>query len=65
MKLPGTDLELHDHPMRCPYCKTDVVITSPMEEILVARRTCPACQREFVIDEGKPVKEKKPPQREA
>ena len=52
MKLPGTDLELYDHSMQCPYCNTTVIVSSPMEEILFARRTCPACQREFVIAEA-------------
>jgi Zn finger protein HypA/HybF involved in hydrogenase expression len=58
-----TKLEFHEHPVICPYCKANVVISSLMEFIIAARRTCPVCKREMLIDNGRAVKiapDKKP-----
>jgi hypothetical protein len=61
-----TKLEFHEHRLTCPYCHTDITITSLMDVILAARRICSVCKREMFIDNGKAVKmpvetAKKPP----
>ena len=49
-------LEIHEHPITCPYCGADLVIQSPMEVIFAARRTCPQYNNEMLIDHGKAVR---------
>jgi DNA-directed RNA polymerase subunit RPC12/RpoP len=44
----------NQHPMICPYCGTKIIVFSPMEKILAARRTCPKCKKEFFIENGTP-----------
>jgi len=46
----------------CPYCKADFAIGTVMNVILVSRRTCPKCSREFMIENDVPKKldQKKP-----
>jgi Zn finger protein HypA/HybF involved in hydrogenase expression len=61
-----TKLEFHEHRVTCPYCRTDINVYSLMEVLIAARRICPKCKREILIDQGKAVKpsvesEKKPP----
>jgi Zn finger protein HypA/HybF involved in hydrogenase expression len=51
-----TNPESHHHNVNCPYCHTSLVITSPMVHILMARRNCPACGQEFLIENGKAVR---------
>jgi hypothetical protein len=51
-----TKLQFYEHPVRCPYCRNDITITSLMEVILAARRNCPICKREMLIDNGRAVK---------
>lgn len=58
MALRKSDFK--DHPMECPHCGTKLIIGSPMDQIIAARRTCPVCKKEFMIENGKPVG-KKPP----
>ncbi len=63
-----TKLEVHDHRVVCPYCKSDIVFFSLMEQVIMARRNCPSCKREFLIEDGKATKvpgegAKKPPKR--
>jgi transposase-like protein len=47
-----TKLEFYKHSVACPYCRKPVVFTSLMERIIAARRTCPACKREMLIENG-------------
>jgi hypothetical protein len=56
MAVRLTKLEFYDHPFVCPYCHTEVVFTSMMETLLGARRKCPACQQEMLIEDGKAVR---------
>jgi hypothetical protein len=61
-----TKLQFYEHCVTCPYCRTDITVTSLMEIILVARRNCPVCKREMLIENGRAVKlsgesAKKPP----
>lgn len=42
-----TKLGFHEHRVTCPYCRSNVTVVSLMEWLVVARRTCPACKREF------------------
>jgi len=61
-----TKLEFHEHPVDCPYCRANVTVVSLMERLLAARRICPACKREFFVEDGKAVRisdegAKKPP----
>jgi transposase-like protein len=46
--------EMLDHPMTCPHCGATVIVSSPMETIIFARRNCTACSKEFLIEDGKP-----------
>lgn len=39
--------EFHEHRVMCPFCRSNVTVVSLMERLVVARRTCPACRREF------------------
>ena len=39
--------EFHEHRVMCPFCRSNVTVVSLMERLVVARRTCPACKREF------------------
>jgi hypothetical protein len=48
-----TKIPIHEHQVTCPLCRTNLTILSPMETILLARRTCPKCKREFLIENGK------------
>ena len=61
-----TKLEFHEHRVTCPYCRKDITVYSLLEVILAARRICPSCKREMLIDHGNAVRssvegEKKPP----
>jgi hypothetical protein len=65
-----TKLEFHEHSVVCPYCRKPVVFVSLMEHIIAARRTCPACKREMLIEDDKAARisnegrtNKKPPER--
>ena len=51
-----TKLEFYDHPVTCPYCHVEVVFTSMMERIILARRTCPACKVEMLIEDGNAIR---------
>ena len=51
-----TKLQVYDHAVVCPYCRTDVLFPSLMEKIIVARRNCPHCRREMLIEDGRGVK---------
>jgi transposase-like protein len=48
-----TKIPIHEHQVTCPFCRTNLTILSPMETILLARRTCPKCKREFLVENGK------------
>ena len=63
-----TKLEVYDHHVVCPYCHADVVFPSLMERIIIARRFCPVCKGEMLIEDGRTRKVlgdgvKKPPKR--
>lgn len=63
-----TKLEFFEHPAICPYCRAKVTVVSMMERLLASPRVCPACDREFIIEDGKALKipgegAKKPPKR--
>jgi len=47
---PATKLVFHEHRVVCPYCHTALIFNSPMEVILLARRECPKCGKEFLIE---------------
>ena len=49
MDLP---IEKHEHDVTCPYCTAELTVVSPMGTIFMARRTCPLCDNEFVIENG-------------
>src|SRR5215469_9075949 len=62
-------LEFFEHPATCPYCQAKVTVVSLMERLLASPRICPACKREFFIEDGKAVRipgerAKKPPKQE-
>ena len=38
----------------CPNCRTLLVLTSPMDTIFMARRTCPHCGKHLVIEDDVP-----------
>src|SRR5215469_6051344 len=64
-----TKLEFFEHPATCPYCHAKVTVVSLMERLLASPRICPACKREFFIEDGKAVRipgerAKKPPKQE-
>jgi len=44
------------HEVTCPYCETELAFESPLEQIFIARGTCPECKREFLIKDGKAKK---------
>jgi len=39
----------------CPHCDAELAVTSPMESILMACRTCPNCNKEFLIVNDLPM----------
>jgi RNase P subunit RPR2 len=51
VKLPYT--EKH---MACPHCRAPLVIGTVMDTILLARRICPKCHKEFLIENDVPRK---------
>jgi ssDNA-binding Zn-finger/Zn-ribbon topoisomerase 1 len=53
----GNDLSyfgMKEREIKCPHCHTKLLLASPMENIFVARRTCPKCKKEFVIENDEP-----------
>jgi len=42
--------------MRCPHCHADLTIGTVMDTILMARRNCPKCGKEFIIEKDIPRK---------
>jgi len=47
----------------CPHCRAPLIIGIVTETILLSRRTCPKCHKEFLIESDVPKKpgtEKKP-----
>lgn len=51
-RRPST-LEFHEHVLRCPYCRSDIIVHSLMKNIVLARRTCPICRRLMLIRNGR------------
>ena len=47
-----TKLEFFEHPATCPYCQAEVTVVSLMQRLLASPRVCPACKREFFIEDG-------------
>ena len=47
-----TKLQFYEHRFTCPYCRTNITITSLMETIFAARRNCPVCKKEMFIENG-------------
>jgi hypothetical protein len=45
----------YNHPMICLHCGAAFVVTSPMKIIFIARRECPNCHKEVLIENGKAV----------
>lgn len=54
-RKPPSKVEIFEFPIKCPGCGTNVIVVSPMEQILADRRTCPSCEKEFFIADGKPI----------
>jgi uncharacterized protein YbaR (Trm112 family) len=54
-----------EHDVACPHCKAELTFLSPMETIMSARRTCPACKKEFVIEDSKAMRVHKKPSEKA
>ena len=42
--------EFKEYPMNCPDCGAELIIRSPMDHIIAARRTCPVCKKDFIIE---------------
>jgi len=40
--------------MQCPHCHTVLMIGTVMDRILLARRTCPKCGKEFLVENDVP-----------
>ena len=38
----------------CPHCHTNLILGSPMDSIILARRTCPKCGKDFIIENDVP-----------
>jgi len=58
VKLPYREINVG-----CPHCHAPLVIGTVMETIVLSRRTCPKCHKEFLIENDvpkKPGSEKKP-----
>ena len=51
VKLPYRELNV-----ACPHCRAPLVIGTVMDTIVLSRRTCPKCGREFVIENDVPKK---------
>jgi transposase-like protein len=51
VKLPYRELNI-----ACPHCHAPLTIGTVMERILLSRRTCPKCGKEFVIENDVPKK---------
>ncbi len=47
-------LTLTEIPMKCPHCDARLVIATVMDRIILARRTCPRCEQEFIIENNMP-----------
>jgi len=51
VKLPYRELHI-----TCPHCKTPLVIGTIMDKLLISRRTCQKCAKEFLIENDVPRK---------
>jgi transposase-like protein len=49
VKLPYRELYIS-----CPHCHADLTIGTVMDTILVSRRSCPECGKEFLIENDVP-----------
>jgi len=58
IKLPYTEKRI-----QCPHRRCELTIGTVMDKILLSRRACPKCHKEFLIENDvakKPGTEKKP-----
>jgi len=51
VKLPYRELYIS-----CPHCRSPLVIGTIMDKLLMSRRTCPKCAKEFLIENDVPRK---------
>src|SRR5208282_2645093 len=51
VKLPYREINI-----ACPHCRAPLIIGTVMGRILLSRRTCPQCGKEFVIENDVPRK---------
>jgi len=56
MALRKTQLTVYEHKISCPHCKIAITFNSLYATIELATKTCPKCDREFVIERGKAKK---------
>ena len=51
VKLPYREMNIG-----CPHCRAPLIIGTVMDRILLSRRTCPKCGKEFLIENDVPKK---------
>jgi transposase-like protein len=51
VKLPYRELYIS-----CPHCQSPLVVGTIMDKLLMSRRTCPKCGKEFLIENDVPRK---------
>jgi len=51
LKLPYREMSI-----TCPHCRTPLTVGTVMARILLSRRTCPKCGKEFLIENDVPRK---------
>jgi len=51
VKLPYRELYIS-----CPHCRIPLVVGTIMDKLLMSRRNCPKCAKEFLIENDVPRK---------
>jgi len=51
VKLPYRELYIS-----CPHCRIPLVVGTIMDKLLMSRRNCPKCSKEFLIENDVPRK---------
>ena len=47
---------LTEIPINCPHCKAALILATVMDTIKFGQRTCPKCEKQFVIENNVPRK---------
>jgi len=46
----------NEKPMNCPHCRAHLTVITVMNTIVLSKRTCPNCGKDFLIENDVPKK---------